>query len=72
METKELRIRYCNLVSWPTLFIYVALFVKGCDYCLRMVTISRHEMSLNNILEVKIFDVWGIDSMGPFPSSRGN
>ncbi|XP_019229273.1 PREDICTED: uncharacterized protein LOC109210328 [Nicotiana attenuata] len=32
----------------------------------------RHEMPLNNILEVEIFDVWGIDFMGPFPSSRGN
>ncbi|XP_049405074.1 uncharacterized protein LOC125868485 [Solanum stenotomum] len=32
----------------------------------------RHEMPLSNILEVEIFDVWGIDFMGPFPSSRGN
>ena len=29
-------------------------------------------MSLRNILEVKIFDVWGIDFMGPFPLSFGN
>ena len=29
-------------------------------------------MPLNNILEVEIFDVWGIDFMGPFPSSMGN
>jgi hypothetical protein len=29
-------------------------------------------MHLNFILEVEIFDVWGIDFMGPFPSSRGN
>ena len=29
-------------------------------------------MSLNNILEVEIFNVWGIDFMGPFPSSFGN
>ena len=29
-------------------------------------------MPLNNILEVKIFDVWSIDFMGPFPSSFGN
>ncbi|XP_019239210.1 PREDICTED: uncharacterized protein LOC109219225 [Nicotiana attenuata] len=33
---------------------------------------KRHEMPLNNILEVEIFDVWGIDFMGPFPLSRGN
>jgi len=29
-------------------------------------------MPLNNILEVEIFDVWGVDFMGPFPSSFGN
>ena len=29
-------------------------------------------MPLNNILELEIFDVWGIDFMGPFPSSFGN
>ncbi|XP_019266977.1 PREDICTED: uncharacterized protein LOC109244354 [Nicotiana attenuata] len=33
---------------------------------------ERHEMPLNNILEVEIFDVWGIDFMRPFPLSRGN
>jgi len=30
------------------------------------------EMPLNNILEVELFDVWGIDFMGPFPSSLSN
>ena len=29
-------------------------------------------MPLKNILEVELFDVWGIDFMGPFPSSFGN
>ena len=29
-------------------------------------------MSLNYILEVEIFDVWGADFMSLFPSSRGN
>ena len=29
-------------------------------------------MPLNGILEVEVFDVWGIDFMGPFPSSLGN
>ena len=29
-------------------------------------------MPLNNILEVEIFDVWGIDFMGPFISSFNN
>ena len=29
-------------------------------------------MPLQGILVVKIFDVWGIDFLGPFPSSFGN
>lgn len=29
-------------------------------------------MSLNNILEVELFDVWGIDFIGFFPSSFSN
>ena len=32
---------------------------------------KRNEMPLNNIQEVEIFDVWGIDFMGPFPHSFG-
>ena len=31
-----------------------------------------YKRQLNFILEVEIFDVWGIDFMRPFPSSRGN
>ena len=43
-----------------------------CDRCQRMGNISKkHEMPLKGILEVEIFDVWGIDFMGPFPSSLG-
>ena len=30
------------------------------------------KLPLNNILEVELFDVWGIDFMRPFPSSFGN
>nr|GEX92132.1 reverse transcriptase domain-containing protein [Tanacetum cinerariifolium] len=33
---------------------------------------QRDEMPQNNIQVCKIFDVWGIDFMGPFPSSKGN
>ncbi|XP_021770490.1 uncharacterized protein LOC110734641 [Chenopodium quinoa] len=45
------------------------------DYAnyLRTDNISRrHEMPQPRILENEIFDVWGIDYMGPFPSSNGN
>ncbi|VVA40205.1 PREDICTED: LOW QUALITY PROTEIN, partial [Prunus dulcis] len=32
---------------------------------------SRSQMPLTNILEVELFDVWGINFMGPFPISHG-
>ena len=58
---------------WPTLFKDAHAFVAACDRCQRTGNISRrNEMPLNNILEVEIFDVWGIDFMGPFPSSYNN
>lgn len=57
---------------WPTLFHDSYAFAKSCDRCQRVGNISRrHELSLTNILEVEIFDVWGIDFMGPFPPSYG-
>ena len=58
---------------WPTLFKDAGDVVKRCDECQRAGGISkRDEMPLNTILEVDIFDVWGIDFMGPFVSSCGN
>ncbi|RVW94478.1 Pro-Pol polyprotein [Vitis vinifera] len=39
----------------------------------RVGNISRkNEMPLTNILQIELFDVWGIDFMGPFPSSYAN
>ena len=58
---------------WPTTFKDCFEWVKLCDQCQRMGNISkRHEMPLHGILVVQLFDVWGIDFMGPFPSSFGN
>ncbi|XP_039134170.1 uncharacterized protein LOC120271548 [Dioscorea cayenensis subsp. rotundata] len=58
---------------WPTLFKDTRRFVLACDRCQRTGNISRrHEMPLNYILEVEIFNVWGIDYMGLFPSSCNN
>ncbi|KAL4272977.1 hypothetical protein GQ457_13G016720 [Hibiscus cannabinus] len=58
---------------WLTLFKDAHNFYKRCDRCQRTGNISRrHEMPLQNILEVELFNVWGIDFMGPFPSSYGN
>ncbi|KAK8659610.1 hypothetical protein V6N13_029809 [Hibiscus sabdariffa] len=58
---------------WPMLFKDAHAFAKACDRCQRTGNISRrNEMPLQNILEVELFDVWGIDFMGPFPSSHGD
>nr|GEX18043.1 reverse transcriptase domain-containing protein [Tanacetum cinerariifolium] len=47
--------------------------VKNCDSCQRQGKISqRDEMPQNSIQICEIFYVWGINFMGPFPSSRGN
>ena len=43
---------------------------KECDKCQRLGKISRrHMIPLNPIFVVDLFDVWGIDFIGPFPSS---
>ncbi|KAH9779256.1 hypothetical protein KPL71_007658 [Citrus sinensis] len=58
---------------WPTIFKDAYKFVKYCDRCQRTGNITkRHEMPFTNILEVEVFDVWGIDFMGHFPPSLGN
>ena len=58
---------------WPTLFKDCRTFVEACDRCQRTGNMSnRNEMPLTNIMEIEPFDVWGIDFMGPFPSSYGN
>ncbi|GKB67718.1 reverse transcriptase domain-containing protein [Tanacetum coccineum] len=58
---------------WPTIYKDAHELVKNCDSCQRQRKISqRDEMPQNSIQVCEIFDVWGIDFMGPFPSSRGN
>nr|GEX15573.1 reverse transcriptase domain-containing protein [Tanacetum cinerariifolium] len=58
---------------WPTIYRDAQDLVKSCDVCQRQGKISqRDEMPQNSIQVCEIFDDWGIDFMGPFPSSRGN
>ncbi|KAA0045378.1 Retrovirus-related Pol polyprotein from transposon 412 family [Cucumis melo var. makuwa] len=66
---KVLQSRY----FWPTLFQDVRNFVVKCDQCQRTGNMSHHdEMPQQPILEIELFDVWGIDFMGPFPQSGGH
>ncbi|GJX31003.1 reverse transcriptase domain-containing protein [Tanacetum coccineum] len=56
---------------WPTIYKDAHELAKNCDSCQRQGKISqRNEMPQNSIQVCKIFDVWGIDFMGPFPSSE--
>ncbi|GJZ56838.1 reverse transcriptase domain-containing protein [Tanacetum coccineum] len=58
---------------WPTIYRDAHTMIKSCDTCQRQGKISqRDEMPQNAIQVCEIFDVWGIDFMGPFPSSHGN
>ena len=58
---------------WPSLFKDAHQFVSTCDKCQRMGNISRKdEPPMHPILEVELFDLWGIDFMGPFPTSYNN
>ena len=57
---------------WPTLFRDANNFCQSCDRCQRVGNISkRNEMPQTMIVNCEIFDVWGIDFMGPFPNSCG-
>ncbi|XP_057808487.1 uncharacterized protein LOC131022964 [Salvia miltiorrhiza] len=65
------KVLQCGLY-WPSLFKDAHNFCLACDKCQRVGNIGRrNEMPLNNNLVVEVFDVWGIDFMGPFPKSSG-
>nr|GEZ37692.1 reverse transcriptase domain-containing protein [Tanacetum cinerariifolium] len=58
---------------WPTIYKDAFELVKHYESCQRQGKISqRDEMPQNSIQVCEVFDVWGIDFMGPFPSSKGN
>jgi hypothetical protein len=46
-------------------------FIRRCGPCQRHGNInSRDAMPLISNLQIELFDVWGIDYMGPFPPSK--
>ncbi|GJX49115.1 reverse transcriptase domain-containing protein [Tanacetum coccineum] len=58
---------------WATIYRDAHAMIKSCDTCQHQGKISqRDKMSQNAIQVCEIFDVRGIDFMGPFLSSRGN
>ncbi|KAD4178892.1 hypothetical protein E3N88_27483 [Mikania micrantha] len=58
---------------WPSVVKDALEFVKKCDPFQRTGNISsKDEMPQNPIQVLEVFDVWGIDFVGPFPLSKGN
>ena len=52
---------------WPTMYEDAKEFVRRCPRCQRQENINpRDAMPLTSNLQLDIFDVWGIDFMGPF------
>ena len=58
---------------WPSLFKDAHQFVSTCDKCQIIRSISKQdEPPMLIILEAELFDLWGMDFMGPFLSSFSN
>ena len=58
---------------WPSIYEDTCVFVHACERCQRLGGIgSKDQMPQRSLLEVKLFDVWGIGFIGPFPPSGGN
>jgi hypothetical protein len=68
MQTKVLQVGF----FWPTMFRDVYQWVKSCDPCqITGKATRRNEMPQQGILEVELFDVWGVYYVGPHPTSQG-
>nr|GFB00756.1 reverse transcriptase domain-containing protein [Tanacetum cinerariifolium] len=58
---------------WSSIYKDAFELVKCCDSCQRQGKVSQKDEMPQNFIQIcEIFDVWGIDFMGPFPSSKGN
>ncbi|GJT59012.1 reverse transcriptase domain-containing protein [Tanacetum coccineum] len=58
---------------WPNIFRDSKDYVMKCDACQKSGNISsRNKIPQNNIQAYEVFDVWGLDFMGPFTDSIGN
>ncbi|GKD61980.1 reverse transcriptase domain-containing protein, partial [Tanacetum coccineum] len=57
----------------PNIFRDAKDYAMKCDTCQKSRNISsQNEMPQNNIQVCEVFDIWGLDFIGPFPNSRGN
>ena len=57
---------------WPEMHEDARKFVASCPECQRIENVSaRNSMPLTYNLQIDMFDVWGMDFMGPFENSHG-
>jgi hypothetical protein len=57
---------------WPAMYDDTKSFVQCCSKCQMHRNINTRDiMPLTSNLQIYIFDVWGINFMGPFPNSEG-
>ena len=72
MRKTVAKILHCGFY-WPSMFKDTYNFCKRCIECQKLGRITRRNMMLMSpILEIEVFDCWGIDFMGPYPQSFGN
>ena len=58
---------------WFTIFRDTQRYIQSCDNCQCSSIIShRFERPQDPIINCEVFDIWGIDFMGPLPSSYGH
>nr|GEZ18738.1 reverse transcriptase domain-containing protein [Tanacetum cinerariifolium] len=56
---------------WPSIYKDAFELVKHYDSCQRQGKVSQRDVMPQNFIQIcEIFDVWGIDFMGPFLSSK--
>ncbi|GJS33527.1 reverse transcriptase domain-containing protein [Tanacetum coccineum] len=56
---------------WPAIFKEAYTLVQNYNACQRSGSLSQRDDMPQNIIQVReIFDIWGIDFMGPFPKSH--
>nr|GEY39855.1 reverse transcriptase domain-containing protein [Tanacetum cinerariifolium] len=58
---------------WPSIYKDAFELANRYDLCQHQGKVSQKDEIPQNFIQIfEIFDVWGIDFMGPFPSSKGN